>query len=89
MKKQALIALLGMSLFCAGCEKRPVPETASEPDYGFAAVYAPDGRVVHAGILDSREDHDDATVDLRFRDGLKFLSHSMNVVMSNKPLDAY
>jgi hypothetical protein len=31
----------------------------------------------------SWKDHEDATVDLGFEDGYKFLAHSMNVVMSN------
>jgi hypothetical protein len=90
MKKLALIALLGMSLFVVGCGNRKFSlGIGDELNYGFAAVYAPDGRVVHSGILDSWKDHDDATVDLWFRDGSKFLAHSMNVVMSNKPLDIY
>jgi hypothetical protein len=90
MKKLVLIALLGMSLLCVGCGNRRISlGIGNELNYGFAAVYAPDGRIVHSGELDSWKDHEDATVDLWFRDGSKFLANSMNVVMSNKPLDTY
>jgi hypothetical protein len=87
MKKLALIALLGISFLGTGCGNRKISlGFGEELNYNFAAVYAIDGRVVHSGALNSWKDHDDATVDLWFEDGTKFLAHSMNVVMSNKPL---
>lgn len=84
-----MAVLLGASLFVmAGCGNRRISlGLGSELNYNFAAVYAPDGKVVHSGALDSWKDHEDATVDLWFEDGARFLAHSMNVVMSNKPLD--
>jgi uncharacterized lipoprotein NlpE involved in copper resistance len=88
MKKLTLIALMVLALFCMGCGNRRFSiGIGSELNYSFAAVYAPDGSIVHSGALDSWKDHEDATVDLWFEDGYKFLAHSMNVVMSNKPIN--
>jgi hypothetical protein len=78
MKKLALIALLGISFLGAGCGNRKISlGFGDELSYNFAAVYAPDGKVVHSGALDSWKDHDDATVDLWFKDGAKFLAHAI------------
>jgi hypothetical protein len=71
-----------------GCGNRRISlPIGEELNYNYAEVYAPDGRVVYSGELDSWKDHEDATVDLWFRDGYKFLVHSMNAVMSNKPIN--
>ena len=83
-----LMTVLGVSLFMAGCGNRRIGlKLGSNLQYNFASVYAPDGKVVHSGALDSWKDHEDATVDLWFEDGTKFLAHSINVVMSNNHLD--
>jgi hypothetical protein len=82
-----LMVILG-GLVLSGCGNRRISlGLGRELSYTYAAAYAPDGRVVHAGVLGSWKDHEDATVDLWFEDGAKFLAHSMNVVMSNKPLN--
>jgi hypothetical protein len=88
MKKLIFITLLVIAFLCTGCGNRRVSlPFGSELNYSFAVVYAPNGNIVHSGSLDSWKDHEDATVDLWFEDGYKFLAHSMNVVMSNKPID--
>lgn len=88
IKRLVLIALLVISLLCTGCGNRRISfSLGSELNYNFAVVYAPDGSIIHSGVLDSWKDHEDATVDLWFEDGYKFLAHSMNVVMSNKPIN--
>jgi hypothetical protein len=85
MKKLMAVILIVSALLCMGCGNRRFSlGIGSELNYSFAAVYAPDGAIVHSGSLDSWKDHEDATVDLWFEDGYKFLAHSMNVVMSNK-----
>jgi hypothetical protein len=87
MKKLSLIILMVSVLLCMGCGNRRISlGLGSELNYNFAVVYASDGSIVHSGALDSWKDHEDATVDLWFEDGYKFLAHSMNVVMSNKPV---
>jgi hypothetical protein len=88
MKKWPFIVLMVTVLLCMGCGNRRISlGFGSELNYSFATVYAPDGSIVHSGALDSWKDHEDATVDLWFEDGYKFLAHSMNVVMSNKPIN--
>jgi hypothetical protein len=76
-----------MFLFVSCRNRRFSLPIGSELNYNFATVYAPDGHIVHSGELDSWKDHEDATVDLWFEDGYKFLAHSMNVVMSNTPIN--
>jgi hypothetical protein len=88
MKKLMVVFLIVSALLCVGCGNRRISlGIGSELNYSFAAVYSPDGAIVHSGALDSWKDHEDATVDLWFEDGYKFLAHSMNVVMSNKPIN--
>jgi hypothetical protein len=88
MKRLILIALLATAFLCTGCGNRRFSlGIGSELNYSYAAVYALDGSIVHSGALDSWKDHEDATVDLWFEDGYKFLAHSMNVVMSNRPIN--
>jgi uncharacterized lipoprotein NlpE involved in copper resistance len=88
MKKSVVVVLMAITLLCVGCGNRRISfGIGSEFNYSFAAVYAPNGNIVHSGALDSWKDHEDATVDLWFKDGYKFLTHSMNVVMSNKPIN--
>jgi hypothetical protein len=88
MKKLPAFLLIAIALLFTGCGNRRISlPIGSELNYNFAAVYAPNGNIVHSGELDSWKDHEDATVDLWFEDGHKFLAHSMNVVMSNKPVN--
>jgi hypothetical protein len=88
MRKLVMFVLFAVALMFVGCGNRRISfPIGSELNYNFAAVYAPDGRIVHSGELDSWKDHEDATIDLWFEDGYKFLAHSMNVVMSNKPIN--
>jgi hypothetical protein len=88
MKKFMLGILIIFAFLCMGCGNRRISlGLGSELNYSFAVVYAPDGIIVHSGALSSWKDHEDATVDLWFEDGYKFLAHSMNVVMSNKPIN--
>jgi hypothetical protein len=85
MKKLMAVILIADALLCMGCGNRRISfGIGQELNYSYAAVYAPDGRIVHSGALDSWKDHEDATVDLWFEDGYKFLAHSTNVVMSNR-----
>jgi predicted small secreted protein len=85
MKNFLIILLVLVSILMVGCgNKRISIGIGEELNYNYASVYAPDGTVVHSGELESWKDHDDSTVDLWFRDGYKFLAHSMNIVMSNK-----
>lgn len=87
MKKLGLVALVATALLYAGCGNRKLSlGFGEELTYTFARVYAPDGSIVHSGALASWKDYEDATVDLWFADGYKFLAHAMNVVMSNKPV---
>jgi hypothetical protein len=79
-------ALAVSILFAMSCGNRRVSfGVGSELNYTYATIYAPDGSVLHSGGLDSWKDYKDATVDLWFDDGSKFLVHSMNVIMSNSP----
>jgi hypothetical protein len=88
MKRLTVLLLAAIVILFTGCGNRRISfGIGSELSYGFAAVYSPDGSVVHSGELDSWKDHEDATVDLWFKDGRKFLAHSMNVVMSNEPIN--
>jgi hypothetical protein len=88
MKKLLAFLLIAIALLCTACGNRRFSlGIGTELNYSFAVVYAPDGGIVHSGALDSWKDHEDATVDLWFEDGYKFLAHSMNVVMSNKPIN--
>jgi hypothetical protein len=83
-----MVVLFIFVFLCMGCGNRRISlPIGSELNYNYAAVYAPDGRVIYSGKLDSWKDHEDATVDLWFEDGHKFLAHSMNVVMTNKPIN--
>jgi hypothetical protein len=50
-------------------------------------IYYPNGDVFHEGRLSSWKDHEDATVDLWFKDGFKCLVHSMNTFMYSEPED--
>jgi hypothetical protein len=89
MKKLILVVLLTIAFLCMGCGNRRVSlPFGSELKYNFAVVYAPNGSIIHSGALNSWKDHEDATVDLWFEDGYKFLAHSINVTMSNKPISS-
>jgi hypothetical protein len=85
MKRIAMIIFIISALVLSGCGNRRFSlPIGNELNYQYAAVYAPGGVLIHEGVLSSWKDHDDATVDLWFSDGFKFLAHSINVVMSNK-----
>jgi hypothetical protein len=85
MKRIAMIVLVAGLFVFGGCGNRKISlGFGEELNYNYAAVYAPGGTLVHEGTLSSWKDHDDATVDLWFDDGVKFLAHSINVVMSNR-----
>jgi hypothetical protein len=87
MKKLMVVILIVLALLCMGCGNRRISlSLGSELNYSFAAVYAPDGTIVHSGALDSWKDYGDATVDLWFEDGYRFHSYSRSVIMSNKPI---
>jgi hypothetical protein len=87
MKKFVLIAVLLVASFVLiGCGNYRISWGNKALSYDYATVYAPGGEVVYSGELDSWEDHDDATVDLRFKGEIKILTHSMNVIMSNNPV---
>jgi hypothetical protein len=88
MKKLIIIVLVTIGFLCMGCGNYKIGlGVGSELNYNFAIIYAPDGGIVHSGALDSWKNYEDATVNLWFEDGYKFLAHSLNVVMSNKPIN--
>jgi hypothetical protein len=88
MKRFLIVLLILVSILITSCgNKRFSLGIGGNLKYNYASVYAPDGTVIHTGELDSWKDYEDSTVDLWFRDGYKFLAHSMNVVMSNKKVD--
>jgi uncharacterized lipoprotein NlpE involved in copper resistance len=88
MKKLLVVLLIAVTLLCMGCGNRKIGlPIGMELSYNFAAVYAPDGHIVHSGKLNSWKDYADSTIDLWFEDGYKFLTHSMNVIMSNNPIN--
>jgi hypothetical protein len=87
VKKILVVILIVSALLCVGCGNRRFSlGIGSELNYRFASIYTPDGNIVHSGTLKSWKDYDDSTVDLWFEDGYKFLAHSSNVIMSNKPI---
>jgi hypothetical protein len=79
--KKAIIVLIMAAMLLASCGNRKVFNTQYQ--YDHAIIYAPDGTKVVEGEIEWWQDHDDATVDIKI-DGVVYLVHSINIVMSGE-----
>jgi hypothetical protein len=77
--KKAVLVLVAVAVLLASCGNRKVFNTQYR--YDRAVIYAPDGTKVAEGEIEWWRDHDDATVDVKI-DGVVYLVHSANIVMS-------